>query len=122
MGDLTKDFSVYEFKCPCCGESRMDLDTVKRLQTLRDLYGKRIDIVEGGGYRCAKYDENLGAHYSGRAVDPGVPREDLYAVMKLAFEVGFTGIGVKQKKGRWQLHLDDAPATAARPRPWIWTY
>ena len=122
MGDLTDDFDRSEFACPCCGGSEMNPLTIHRLQELRTAYGKPMGIVRGGGYRCEAYDGKRGTHTEGKAVDPAVPRADLYRVMRLAFHLGFTGIGVKQKGGRWQLHLDDAPAKEGRPRPWIWTY
>lgn len=124
MGDLTADFSAHEFACPCCGRTDMNRRTVGRLQRVRSRYGRRMDIVEGGGFRCEKYENSAtSAHRTGEAVDPGIPREDLFGVIKLAFEEGFTGIGVKNKGGRWQLHLDDAPAIAGvRPRPRVWTY
>jgi uncharacterized protein YcbK (DUF882 family) len=122
MGDLTKNFSASEFACPCCGESKMDPRTMSRLQSVRDTYGKRIDPVEGGGYRCLAYDGRHGAHTLGQAVDPGIPRGDLYEFIGIAMRLGFTGIGVKQKSGRWQLHIDDADGTPTRPRPWVWTY
>jgi len=102
----------------------MQLHTLRRLQALRTRYGQPIHIVEGGGYRCANYDSNEhSAHREGRAIDPAIPREDLFRVIELAQRVGFKGIGVKNRNGRWQLHLDDAPnLPGIRPRPWIWTY
>jgi len=121
---LTQNFWAHEFACPCCGASHMNEQTMKKLQALRGRYGKPIHIVEGGGFRCANYDKSqYGAHKEGRAVDPTFPREDLYRLIQLAIRCGFTGIGVKNKDGKFQLHLDDAPnLTGKRPRPWIWTY
>lgn len=123
MGDLSKNFSAWEFACPCCGESKMATRTITRLQRVRSRYGKPMGIVPGGGYRCAKYDDSKTAHRTGEGVDPSVPRGDLYRVIQIAMEEGFTGIGVKNKSGRYQLHLDDAAEIpGVRPRPWIWTY
>ena len=122
MGDLTSNFSKYEFACPCCGGCEMDPQTMSRLQSLRFEYGKSFSPVKGGGYRCDNYDKRMGAHYLGRAIDPGIPRADLYQFMSIAIRLGFHGIGVKQKKGRWQLHIDDADSTVKRPRPFVWTY
>ena len=119
---LTKDFRSDEFVCPCCGQMKMTLGTVNRLQRVRDEYAKPIEIVEGGGYRCKMYDPSDGAHPEGRAVDLGVPREDLYQLIGLAIKHGFVGIGVKNHGGRYKLHLDDAQATPKRPRPWVWSY
>ena len=123
MGDLTTNFSAYEFECPCCGQSNMRPETLERLQKLRDDYGKSMSFVKGGGFRCLKYDGKAGTHTQGRAVDPNTPKEDLYLLIGLAMQYGFTGIGVKNKKNRWQLHLDDAEnQPGIRPRPWVWTY
>ena len=123
MGDLTDNFSAYEFECPCCGQSDMHPGTLARLQLLRDDYGKSMSFVEGGGYRCKDYDSKSGAHFQGRAVDPAPPKADLYPLMALAIKHGFTGIGIKNKGGRWQLHLDDCEdQPGVRPRPWVWTY
>jgi len=120
MPRLTKNFTTEEFACPCCGQCNMDPEFMGRLQAVRTEYGKRMSVISG--YRCEIQDGKKGAHTEGKAVDPGVPREDYHTVMRLAFAHGFTGIGVKQKDGRHQLHLDTADAAPGRPRPWVWTY
>jgi len=124
MGDLTTNFSANEFACPCCGESKMNPDFMQRLQALRNAYGKPFGPVVGGGYRCVEYNKSFtGAHVEGRAVDPNIPREDYHQFIKLAFWFKFTGIGVKQKDGKFQLHIDDASEIpGVRLRPWVWTY
>jgi zinc D-Ala-D-Ala carboxypeptidase len=122
MGDLTLNFSASEFECPCCGESKMSRITIVRLQLIRDEYGKRFAPVSGGGYRCEAFDGKKGTHTLGQAIDPGIPREDMYEFLALAIKHGFTGIGLKQKGGRWQMHIDDCEGDPTHPRPWIWTY
>ena len=123
MGDLTKNFSADEFLCPCCGESCMHPSFMARLQNLRSEYGKPLGIVEGGGFRCAEYDKSKGAHPEGRAADLTYPREDHFLLLSLALKLGFTGIGDKNRDGKFQLHVDDAQAIqGVRPRPWKWTY
>jgi uncharacterized protein YcbK (DUF882 family) len=123
MNDLTKNFDSSEFKCPCCGDTRMRQSTMDRLQRVRDKYGKPIAIVSGGGFRCASYDDSKSAHKEGMAADLDVPRGSLFRLIRYAMEEGFTGIGVKNHDGRWQLHLDDAPEIpGVRPREWFWTY
>ena len=121
---LSPNFSGHEFFCPCCQKQDMHPGTVHRLQRLRIFYGHPISIVKGGGYRCQDYasDRPGSAHTLGMAVDPAIPQGDLFKVLRLALDVGFTGIGIKNKGGRWQLHLDDAPGGSNRVRPWIWTY
>lgn len=124
MGDLSLNFSRSEFACPCCGESKMNPEFMNRLQALRSEFGRRFRPVEGGGYRCAKYNgSETGAHVEGRAIDPDIPREHYHEFIGLAYKHGFTGIGLKQKDGRFQLHVDDADEIpGVRPRPWVWTY
>jgi len=122
MTQLTKNFTEAEFACPCCGEVKMNQSTLNRNQELRDRWGKPYTIAKGGGYRCPDYDNSKGAHPLGMGIDPMIARQDMYAFVKLAMLCGFTGIGVKQKSGRWQVHMDDAPASPSRPRPWMWTY
>ena len=122
MGDLTLNFSASEFKCPCCGKSKMNKGTIARLQLLRADYAISFSPVDGGGYRCEEYEDKKGTHYMGRAIDPGISRGDMYEFLALAIKHGFTGIGLKQKKGKWQIHIDDYEGDARRPRPWLWTY
>lgn len=124
MGDLTTNFSASEFACPCCGRADMHPDFLARLQSLRTAWGKPFRPVSGGGFRCATYNKSpTGAHVEGRAIDPNISNADYIPFIKLALEHGFTGIGVKNKSGRFQLHLDDATEIAGvRPRPWLWTY
>jgi hypothetical protein len=48
-----------------------------------------------------------------------VNRADAYRLAKLAFDHGFTGIGINQKGGGRFIHVDDL---ADAPRPTIWSY
>ena len=102
----------------------MDVNFMGKLQQFRNKLGVPFSPVKGGGYRCAMQNgSETGAHVEGKAVDPDFGKEHYHRALKIAFELGFTGIGIKQKKGRFQLHLDTAEAIPGiRPRPWIWTY
>jgi zinc D-Ala-D-Ala carboxypeptidase len=124
MGDLSANFSSSEFSCPCCGQSNMDSDFIEKLQKLRDVLGVSIGIVEGGGFRCSNYLKGAkSAHGEGKAADLNVSRAYYYDIVGMAKELGFTGIGIKNKDGRFQIHLDSAgEIPGVRPRPWIWTY
>ena len=51
-----------------------------------------------------------------------IDRENAYNLLKIAFTVGFTGIGVNQKGGARFLHLDTIDNSPNRPRPTIWSY
>lgn len=125
MGDLSENFSSTEFACPCCGQSDMDSGFIQKLQTLRDVLGVSIRIIpDGGGYRCSVYlNGSKSAHGEGRAADLNISRSYYYEIITMAEGLGFTGIGIKNKDGKFQLHLDDAEEIpGVRPRPWIWTY
>lgn len=105
----------------------MDEDFMAMLDQLRELYGKPLQVTSG--FRCVdhtieKVKKKLGAHTTGNAVDLGVHGEDAYAIIKLAQEIGFTGIGVAQKGNiatRF-IHLDNLTKADEFPRPWIWSY
>jgi uncharacterized protein YcbK (DUF882 family) len=103
MGDLSKDFSEWEFTCKCCGVTIVDPRLVEALQELRDNLGKKITITPNGGYRCPinnarrKGRASRSQHLYGRAVDIQVggmkPKEVLVEVRKVpAFYAG--GIGL----------------------------
>ena len=123
-GIILENFEPYEFYCPCCNRERMDKQTLLRIQRFRTDYDKPLSVVEGGGWRCENYSSNgKSAHREGKAVDIGYPWDDHFMVVDLAFKHGFTGIGDKNKGGRYQLHMDDADAIPGfRPRPRKWTY
>ena len=41
---LTKNFSRYEFDCPCgCGTQMVDPELAEKLQRIRDVVGKKIN-------------------------------------------------------------------------------
>jgi zinc D-Ala-D-Ala carboxypeptidase len=72
MGDLTVNFSSYEFRCPCCEASDIDVEFVDRLQFARDRIGKSMSI--NSGYRCYNHNRDVGgvddsAHRKGLACD-----------------------------------------------------
>lgn len=125
MGNLTKNFSSSEFECTCgCGQSKMNPKFMERLQTFRTVMDIPMSIAKGGGYRCEESSKSkTSAHGEGRAADPMIDRYLLHKAVSVATNLGFTGIGIKNKKGSFQLHLDDAAEIPGkRPRPYIWTY
>lgn len=57
---LTKNFSRYEFDCPCgCGTQMVDPELVEKLQRIREVTGKKIKITSG--YRCLKRNQEAAA-------------------------------------------------------------
>ena len=120
-----KNFSESEFTCSHTGKCRMHAGFLDRLQALRTAYGKPMTITSG--YRDPSHPiearkSTTGPHTTGRAADIAVDRGEAYALLNLAFEYGFTGIGVAQKGSGRFLHLDDLPDGPGQPRPTIWSY
>ena len=111
MGDLTKNFSKYEFACKCdCGYDDISLDLVDRLQSIRDIIGKPLHI--NSGLRCNNHNAKVGGaweseHTTGEAVDiqcEGSPLryELLYLLIKKFNRIGiadnFIHVGISKTK------------------------
>ncbi len=114
------NFSKAEFDCKETSENAMQPEFMVLLQQLRNRYGKPIVITSG--YRSSRHSiearkVQLGAHAQGIACDVAVSGADAQMLVKLALDLGFTGIGVSQKSGASRfIHLDIAPRRA------IWSY
>lgn len=122
--DKYPNFSEEEFSCSETGECKMSAVFMTKLQKLRDAYGKPLTITSG--YRSPKHSieaskpaGKLSTHARGCAADIACNGQQAYEIMKLAFEVGFTGIGVSQKGSARFVHLD---TFSGSPRPNIWSY
>lgn len=104
----------------------MDADFVARLDALRDSYGLPMTVTSG--YRCPVHNQRVsttgaaGPHTTGKAVDIAVSGRNAYALLRLAYEYGFTGIGINQKGASRFVHLDTLTDAAGQPRPWVWSY
>lgn len=132
-----KHFSPTEFDCKCAyhasrpmnSADQMDERFMRRLDALRLAFGKPIQI--SSGWRCPEHNAAVsstgdrGPHTTGRAVDILVNGNDAYELVRIAYKLGFTGIGIQQKgprAGRF-IHLDDLDAPAGFPnRPTMWSY
>lgn len=119
---LYPNFSKKEFDCTHCGANQMTPAFMAKLQALRTAYAKPMRITSG--FRCAQHPIEAkkakpGAHASGCACDVGAEGQDAHRLLKLAFELGFTGIGVQQKGGGRFIHLDTLEEA---PRPNVWSY
>lgn len=99
MGDLTKNFSRYEFACKCgCGFDTVDFETLAALQAVRDYYNQPITVTSAA--RCAAHNAKVGGkpnsqHLLGRAVDftvAGVRHHEVQAYLAMKY-VGKMGIG-----------------------------
>jgi len=90
----------------------MDSEFIRKLQRIRDFYGKPIRISKGGGYRCERYNDSLpnsarnSQHLYGRAADcaisDSVSRFDFIAAV---YAGNMRGIGVYTA----HVHIDDRP-------------
>jgi uncharacterized protein YcbK (DUF882 family) len=117
-----QNFSAKEFACSHCGKNEMKPEFMEKLQWLRRIYGKPMRVTSG--YRCPQHPIEAkkaapGAHASGCACDIGVQSREAYDILRLAFELGFTGIGVQQKGSGRFIHLD---TLEGGPRPNVWSY
>jgi uncharacterized protein YcbK (DUF882 family) len=116
---LYPNFSEPEFRCRHCGVAKMQPEFLGRLQALRDVYKRPMPVTSG--YRCPdhpieKAKPEPGMHATGLAADIGVQGADAHELMRLAFHLGFTGIGVQQKGTGRFIHLD------LRKAPMVWSY
>jgi uncharacterized protein YcbK (DUF882 family) len=124
-------FTPAEFACRgqnCCGNDNLIQPAlVFKLDQLRGRLNKPVMITSG--YRCPIHNSRVspgtgetGPHTTGLAADIGVSGRDAITVLRLALELGFTGIGVQQKGGDRFLHVDLIPDSHGHKRPWIWSY
>ena len=125
---MYKHFTEEEVQCKCgCEENYMDDDFMRTLDALREVYGHPMVITSA--YRCPEHPIErskrvYGPHTTGRAVDVLVFGKNALELLRLAQEIGIHGIGISQNSSQNKrfLHLDMAPATNTRPRPWLWSY
>lgn len=56
---MLRYFSLYEkgMPCPCCGESKMDIDSLLRFDKARMIAGIPFNV--NSGYRCPKYNQKF---------------------------------------------------------------
>jgi uncharacterized protein YcbK (DUF882 family) len=125
---VLKHFKLEEFGCHCgCKENKIDLAFVKKLDDLREVFGKTMII--SSGYRCPKHNTDVshtgatGPHTTGHAADILISRFDALTLLWKALDMNtFTGFGLNQKGGARYIHLDDLPNAPNQPRPTLWTY
>ena len=120
MGDLTKDFSRWEFACPCgCGRDTIDYELVVHLQYERDYFDKAVTVTSG--FRCEDHNRRVGGkrnsqHLYGRAADTvmsGVSPEKRYKYYQDRWPSRY-GLGVYPVDS--MLHVDTRTKGPARWR------
>lgn len=120
----TRHFLDQEMRCKCgCGKLPPQ-DFQDKVEALREAFG--APLVISSGARCAAHNQAVsttgpdGPH-TVAAVDFRIHGPPAFRLVKLALEMGFTGIGVHQKgprEGRF-IHVDSSPR---HPRPMLWSY
>ncbi len=119
MGDLTQNFSRWEFECPCgCRHDHVHEELVERLQKVRTNFGP---ITVNSGCRCEAHNRTVGgktasAHLRGWAVDLRCPNSfSRFHLLKHLVNEGFRRIGI----GQGFIHVDFDPG---KPQSLIWLY
>jgi zinc D-Ala-D-Ala carboxypeptidase len=118
-------FKESEFACSHTGKCEMSENFMGRLYKLRVMVN--MPMVITSGFRDVTHPIEAkkatpGAHTTGHAADISVQGSQALTLIKIALELGFTGIGVQQKGTGRFIHLDDCNAAPSMPRPHIWSY
>ena len=123
MGDLSTNFSRWEFACRCgCGFDDVSPELIQLLESIRHSAGGPLRI--NSGYRCEEHNRAVGGakysrHVTGEAADIQVEGGwRRYQVLKAAVECGAEGIGVDKKF----IHVDNHGGSPECPRPSAWSY
>lgn len=113
-----KNFTLDEFKCPCCGRNDMELMFLRKLDLARDLAGVPFKITSA--FRCEKHNDNVGGeedsrHLIGEAVDIRARSQEVRGrIIKACQEVGLVSFSISKNPGF--IHVDTFPT------PWIGLY
>lgn len=106
MGDLSKNFSTYEFRCNCgCGICNVSKLFLSQLQAARDIAGISFSI--NSGCRCPKYNASPAINSkanSDHVTTPLIPccgadlrcyySIDRYKIINAALKAGIERIGI----------------------------
>lgn len=115
MGDVSENFSRWEFACKCgCGFAAVDVELLGVLEQVRQIFGK---VTITSGCRCAKHNKNekgypKSKHVHGQAADivcqapAGIIQDFLEEQFPDKYGLGkspaFTHIDVRRKRARWR--------------------
>ena len=98
---LSENFNLKEFECPCCHTVLLNPLLVSKLQKLRDEWGQPLIITSG--YRCEFHNREVGGvkrslHRLGQAADVQVMASVRDRFRDLAAECGFSkAIGYSER-------------------------
>ena len=59
--ERTEHFSKQELSCPCCGVMGMNRKFLKRLEAIREDYGKPMQL--NSSFRCAEHNAAINSYY-----------------------------------------------------------
>lgn len=111
------NFKKEEMSCRETKENDMQKEFMDKLQELRNRLG--FPLIVTSGFRSVKHSIEAkkpkgGMHTKGLACDIKCHSNTAYKIVKVALELGFTGIGINQKgaTGRF-VHLDLRPKSEA---------
>lgn len=116
MGDLSTNFSRWEFRCRCgCGRDSIDYETLAVLEDIRGHFNMRVRI--SSAHRCPGHNAHVGGsensqHLHARAVDivvEGAPASDVQAYLHMRYPDMY-GIGSYKDF----THIDTRTGPAAR--------
>lgn len=120
-----------EWACKYSGTLVVDEDFLDLFEELRGQFGRPLVITSG--YRSPEHNAvvsdtgDSGPHTTGRAVDVRVYGTPAFELVRLALDLGFTGLGfgqdLKLRADRRYIHLDTLTAADGFPmRPNLWSY
>lgn len=107
---ITENFNLREFQCPCCRTVMLHPKPAASLQKLREAWGKPLIVTSG--YRCASRNAVVGGversrHMRGIAADVAVPRAEQKKFYELARAAGFSKILLYPARNFVHLEIGD---------------
>lgn len=106
-----KDFAPREIACRGDNNLAIDIISMNRLQSLRDMLG--VPLVINSAYRSPTYNAKVGGakssqHLKAKAFDISMANHNPIEFERAARAVGFTGFGFYKRQGF--MHIDTGPA------------
>lgn len=108
---LKNYFTEEELACKCCGQKKVSLALVERLNQARAFAG--IPFIITSGYRCPKHNQEVGgvptsAHTKGLAVDIAFKNSaQCFKIVRALFDAGFRRIGINFAKSFVHCDIDE---------------
>lgn len=130
INTIAPDFEASEFACNCgCGEQRMNVWFIKRLQAARTIADVPFVILSGA--RCEKHNENVGGDDKSTHVPEFMPDKrghgvdiryqtarEAFIIVTALLKAGFTRVGFNDGG----IHVDDAEKFEFKDEKVMWGY